>query len=160
MVRGKAELAVELLKKLEQTDAAVDRLESWQFAGAREYHPSFGSREARRADTRLGLVADQVAVPQGTNIGLSFIYHFDKGRGFWVAKNFDLPADWKGKQLIFKDGMIHAGSENVWMNGEPLGRMSQWPDANIVIPERYLKKGGENRITWLIQPASSQEWGG
>ena len=50
-------------------------------------------------------------------------------------------------------------SANVWINGEPLGRMWQWPDGNIIIPERVLKKGGENRITWLIQPPSSQEWG-
>ena len=37
--------------------------------------------------------------------------------------------------------------------------MWQWPDGNIIIPERVLKKGGENRITWLIQPPPSQEWG-
>ena len=159
LVRGKAELAVELLKKLEQTDAAVDRLESWQFAGAREYHPLLAREKLAGLTQGLDWSPIRWQFRREHNIGLSFIYHFDKGRGFWVAKNFDLPADWKGKQLIFKDGMIHAGSENVWMNGEPLGRMSQWPDANIVIPERYLKKGGENRITWLIQPASSQEWG-
>ena len=30
--------------------------------------------------------------------------------------------------------------------------MRQWQDRNIVIPAKLLKKGGKNRITWLLQP--------
>ncbi len=159
LIRGKPELAVALLKKLEQTEPAVDMLESWQFAGARENHPLLAREKLAGLTQGLDWSPISWLFRREHNWGLSFIYHFDKGRGFWVAKTFDLPAGWKGKQLIFKDGVIHASSENVWINGEPLGRMWQWPDGNIVIPERYLKKGGENRITWLIQPASRQEWG-
>ncbi len=173
LIRGKAELAVELLKKLEQTDAAVDRLESWQFAKAREYHPLLAPEKLAgltqgldwsplswlfRWDYKRGL---SIRFKEGHNV---LVVDFEDGHGFWLTRTFDLPADWKGKQLMFKTGLIHPNGgppliENVWMNGEPLGRMWQWPDGNIVIPERVLKKGGENRITRLIQPASNQAWG-
>ncbi|MDE0911386.1 MAG: PA14 domain-containing protein, partial [Myxococcota bacterium] len=162
LVRGKAELAVALLKKIDQIGPAVDILERWQFADAREYH--YLLARDKLAGLTQGLDWSPISWQFRTshNIGLSFRYHFDKGHGFWVAKTFDLPADWKGKQLIFKDGLRGgARGEYVWINGEPLGRMWQWPDGNIVIPERFLKKGGENRITWLIQPAPWQgrgEW--
>jgi len=162
LVRGKAELAVALLKKMEQTEPAVDMLERWQFADAREYHYLLARDKLAGLTQGLDWSPIRWQFRREHNIGLSFRYHFDKGRGFWVAKTFDLPADWKGKQLIFKDGLRGgARGEYVWMNGEPLGRMWQWPDGNIVIPERFLKKGGENRITWLIQPAPWQgrgEW--
>ncbi|MDE2658311.1 MAG: PA14 domain-containing protein, partial [Verrucomicrobiota bacterium] len=172
LVRGKAELAVALLKKLEQTDAAVDMLEPWQFAKARESHPLL-SRE-KLAGLTQGLDWSSISwlfrwdYKRGLSIRWTnhnvLVVDFEDGRGFWLTKTFDLPADWKGKQLMFKTGLITPNGgppliENVWMNGEPLGRMWQWPDGNIVIPERYLKKGGENRITRLIQPPSRQEWG-
>jgi len=164
LVRGKAEVTVELLKKIEQVGPAVDMLESWQFAEARAYHTLLP--RDKLAGLTQGLEWSPILWEFRTahNWGLSFIYDFDNGRGFWMAKTFDLPPGWKGKQLIFKYGVTHAGSAdassaNVWINGEPLGGMWQWPDGNIIIPERVLKKGGENRITWLIQPPSSQEWG-
>ncbi len=164
LVRGEAELAVELLKKLEQTDAAVDLLESWQFAEARAYHTLLPRDKLAGLTQGLDWSPVLWESRKSHNWGLSFIYPFDKGRGFWMAKTFDLPPGWKGKQLIFKYGVTHAGSANassanVWINGEPLGGMWQWPDGNIIIPERVLKKGGENRITWLIQPPPGQEWG-
>jgi len=164
LIQGKAELAVALLKKLEQADAAVDMLESWQFAEARAYHTLLP--RDKLAGLTQGLNWSPVLWEFRTahKWGLSFIYPFDKGRGFWMAKTFDLPPGWKGEQLIFKYGVTEASSAdassaNVWINGEPLGGMWQWPDGNIIIPERVLKKGGENRITWLIQPPPSQEWG-
>ncbi|MDA9961466.1 PA14 domain-containing protein [Opitutales bacterium] len=164
LVRGEAELAVSLLKKLEQVRPSVDMLESWQFAEARAYHTLLP--RDKLAGLTQGLDWSPVLWEFRTahNWGLSFIYPFDKGRGFWMAKTFDLPPGWKGKQLIFKygvtdDSSANASSANVWINGEPLGGMWQWPDGNIIIPERVLKKGGENRITWLIQPPPSQEWG-
>ena len=164
LVRGKAEVTVELLKKIEQIGPAVDMLESWQFAEARAYHTLLP--RDKLAGLTQGLDWSPVLWEFRTahNWGLSFIYPFDKGRGFWMAKTFDLPPGWKGKQLIFKygvtdDSSANASSANVWINGEPLGGMWQWPDGNIIIPERVLKKGGENRITWLIQPPPSQEWG-
>jgi WD40 repeat protein len=164
LVRGEAELAVSLLKKLEQVRPSVDMLESWQFAEARAYHTLLP--RDKLAGLTQGLDWSPVLWEFRTahNWGLSFIYPFDKGRGFWMAKTFDLPPGWKGEQLIFKygvtdDSSANASSANVWINGEPLGGMWQWPDGNIIIPERVLKKGGENRITWLIQPPPSQEWG-
>ena len=159
LVRGEAELAVSLLKKIEQVGPAVDMLESWQFAEARAYHTLLP--RDKLAGLTQGLDWSPVLWEFRTahNWGLSFIYPFDKGRGFWMAKTFDLPPGWKGEQLIFKYGVTDDSSANVWINGEPLGGMWQWPDGNIIIPERVLKKGGENRITWLIQPPPSQEWG-
>ena len=159
LVRGKAEVTVELLKKIEQIGPAVDMLESWQFAEARAYHTLLP--RDKLAGLTQGLDWSPVLWEFRTahNWGLSFIYPFDKGRGFWMAKTFGLPPGWKGKQLIFKYGVTDDSSANVRSNGEPLGGMWQWPDGNIIIPERVLKKGGENRITWLIQPPPSQEWG-
>ena len=171
LVRGKAELAVALLKKLEQTVPAVDMLEPWQFARAREDHRLLDREKLAgltqgldwspiswlfRWDYKRGL---PVRFKEGHNV---LLVDFEEGRGFWLTRTFDLPAGWKGKQLMFKAGLIRQNGgppliENVWINGEPLGCMWQWPDANIVIPERYLKKGGENRITRLIQPPSMQE---
>ena len=76
-----------------------------------------------------------------------------------MARDFDLPADWEGSQLIFKAGTPiktqhwqKDQTDHVWINGEPLGRMRQWPDQNIVIPAKLLNKGGKNRITWRFQP--------
>ena len=173
LVRGEAELAVALLKKLEQTQPAVDMLEPWQFARAREDHRLL-DRE-KLAGLTQGLDWSPISwlfrwdykrrlpirFKEGHNV---LLVDFEEGRGFWLTRTFDLPAGWKGKQLMFKAGLIRQNGgppliENVWINGEPLGRMWQWPDGNIVIPERYLKKGGENRITRLIQPPSMQEGG-
>jgi hypothetical protein len=172
LVRGKAELAVVLLKKIEQTDAAVDMIEPWQFAKAREYH--YLLDRDKLAGLTQGLDWSPISwlfrwdYKRGLSVRWTnhnvLVVDFDDGRGFWLTRTFDLPAGWKGKQLMFKTGLIHPNGgppliENVWINGEPLGRMWQWPDGNIIIPERFLKKGGENRITRLIQPPSSQEGG-
>ena len=108
LVRGKAEVTVELLKKIEQIGPAVDMLESWQFAEARAYHHLW-TRD-KLAGLTQGLDWSPILWQFRTahNWGLSFIYPFDKDRGFWMAKTFDLPAGWKGKQLIFKYGVTHA----------------------------------------------------
>ena len=158
LVRGEAEATVELLKKIEQIGPAVDMLESWQFAKASAYHYLLAGEKLAGLTQGVHWSPIRWQFRTAHNVGLSFIYPYEKGRGFWIAKTFDLPAGWKGKQLIFKFGVTHARSANVWINGEPLGRMWQWPDGNIIIPERVLKKGGENRITWLIQPPSRQDW--
>ena len=158
LVRGEAEATVELLKKIEQIGPAVDMLESWQFAKASAYHYLLAGEKLAGLTQGVHWSPIRWQFRTAHNVGLSFIYPYEKGRGFWIAKTFDLPAGWKGKQLIFKFGVTYARSANVWINGEPLGRMWQWPDGNIIIPERYLKKGGENRITWLIQPPSRQDW--
>ncbi len=158
LVRGEAEATVELLKKIEQIGPAVDMLESWQFAKASAYHYLLAGEKLAGLTQGVHWSPIRWQFRTEHGIGLSFIYPYEKGRGFWIAKTFDLPAGWKGKQLIFKFGVTHARSANVWINGEPLGRMWQWPDGNIIIPERVLKKGGENRITWLIQPPSRQDW--
>ena len=172
LVRGEAELTVALLKKIEQIDAAVDMLEPWQFAKASEYHPLLAREKLAGLTQGLDWSPLSWLFRWEYKRGLSIRYNnhkvllvsFEDGHGFWLTKTFDLPAGWKGKQLMFKTVLIHPNGgppliENVWINGEPLGRMWQWPDGNIIIPERVLKKGGENRITRLIQPASWQEWG-
>jgi WD40 repeat protein len=158
-VRGKAELAVALLKKIEQIGPTVDMLESWQYAKAREYHYLLAGDKLAGLTQGLHWSPIPWTFTTSHNRGLSFIFTFDQLRGFWMAQTFDLPAGWKGKQLIFKYGVVHSRKANVWINGEPLGGMWQWPDGNIIIPERVLKKGGENRITLLILPPSSEDRG-
>ena len=172
LVRGKAELAGALLEKFAQTEPAVDMLEPWQFAKAREYHYLLARDKLEGLTQGLDWSPLSWLFRWEYKRGLSIHYNnhkvllvdFEDGRGSWLTKTFDLPAGWKGKQLMFKTVLIHPNGgppliENVWINGEPLGRMWQWPDGNIIIPEGFLKKGGENRITRLIQPHSWQEWG-
>ena len=179
-VRGDTESALALLEKFQQTKPAVDMVDSWQFAEAREDRPiGDGDKLAaltaelewspiERPRHRIGydLYDDNYSyspIRGRTSLQkmLSDGWHipFKNNRGFWLARDFDLPADWQGNQLIFKactpiktQHWQKDQTDHVWINGEPLGRMRQWPDENIVIPAKLLKKGGKNRITWLFQP--------
>ena len=179
-VRGDTESALALLEKFQQTKPAVDMVDSWQFAEAREDRPIGDSDKLaaltaelewspiERPRHRIGydLYDDNYSyspIRGRTSLQkmLSDGWHipFKNNRGFWLARDFDLPADWDGNQLIFKAGTPiktqhwqKDQTDHVWINGEPLGRMRQWPDENIVIPAKLLKKGGKNRITWLFQP--------
>ena len=179
-VRGDTESALALLEKFQQTKPAVDMVDSWQFAEAREDRPIGDSDKLaaltaelewspiERPRHRIGydLYDDNYSyspIRGRTSLQkmLSDGWHipFKNNRGFWLARDFDLPADWEGNQLIFKAGTPiktqhwqKDQTDHVWINGEPLGRMRQWPDENIVIPAKLLKKGGKNRITWLFQP--------
>ncbi|MDA7874896.1 hypothetical protein N9B17_06955, partial [Rhodopirellula sp.] len=179
-VRGDTESALALLEKFQQTKPAVDLVDSWQFAEARE------ARSIGDSDKLAALTAELEWSPiERPRHRIGFDYHedhwnyqpirgrtslqkmlsdgwdipFKNNRGFWLSRDFDLPADWQDSQLIFKAGTPiktkhwqKDQTDHVWINGEPLGRMSQWPDENIVIPAKLLKKGGKNRITWLFQP--------
>ena len=172
-IRGDAESAQTLLEKFRQTEAAVDMLESWQFAEARKYHhladtdqlagPTAGLdwSPIERPRHLIGYNGRHYAPIHGRTAqqamsGYGWTIPFKHHRGYWLARDFDLPADWKGNQLSFEAG-LPAGYdcepiEHVWINGQPLGRMWQWLDEQIVIPAKLLKKGGKNRITWLLQP--------
>jgi len=149
-VRGDAEFVQALLEKFRQTEPAVDMLESWQFAEARKYHHLADTDKL--APLTAGLDWSPITRPRHWARDHMLTIPFKNNRGFWLAQDFDLPADWKGQQLVFKACVPKARIETVWINGEPLGGMWQWQDRNIVIPERLLKKGGKNRITWLLQP--------
>ena len=172
-IRGDAESAQTLLEKFRQTEAAVDMLESWQFAEARQYHhladtdqlagPTAGLdwSPIERPRHLIGYNGRHYAPIHGRTAqqamsGYGWTIPFKHHRGYWLARDFDLPADWKGNQLSFEAGLPAgyngAPIEHVWINGQPLGRMWQWLDEQIVIPAKLLKKGGKNRITWLLQP--------
>jgi len=184
-VRGDTESALALLEKFQQTKPAVDRVDSWQFAEAREgRHVGDSDKLAALTaelewspierprhrigyeliNSKYGMVHEAYQPINGRTslqkmLGDGWDIPFKNNRGFWLARDFDLPADWEGSQLIFKAGTPiktqhwqKDQTDHVWINGEPLGRMRQWPDENIVIPAKLLKKGGKNRITWLFQP--------
>jgi len=172
-VRGDTASAVAWLEKFEQTEPAVDMSASWQFAEARQYHHLADTDQL--APLTAGLDWSPIERPRhevgynGHNYqpihgrtaqqamsGYGWTIPFKHHRGYWLARDFDLPADWKASQLSFEAGLPAgyncAPIEHVWINGQPLGRMWQWLDEQIVIPAKLLKKGGKNRITWLLQP--------
>ena len=150
-VRGKAEFASTLLEKFSETEPAVDMSERWQFAEARKYHHLADTDQL--AGLTEGLDWSLITRPRHWDRDHMLTIFFKNNRGFWLARDFDLPADWKGNDLVFHAGLPPGAQlEHVWMNGQPLGRMWQWQDENIVIPAKLLKKGGKNRITWLLQP--------
>ncbi|MDE0854064.1 MAG: PA14 domain-containing protein [Nevskia sp.] len=169
-VRGDTESAAAWLEKFEQTEAAVDMLESWQFSEARQYHHLADTDKLagltagldwspiERPRHRIGYNSHHYApihgrTPQQAMSGWGWNIPFKNNRGHWLARDFDLPADWKSSQLVFEAGLPSgARVEQVWINGQPLGRMWQWLNEQIVIPAKLLKKGGKNRITWLLQP--------
>ena len=150
-VRGKAEFAAALLEKFSETEPAVDMSERWQFAEARKYHHLADTDQL--AGLTAGLDWSPITRPRHWDRDHMLTIPFKNNRGFWLARDFDLPAGWKGNDLVFHAGLPPGAQlEHVWMNGQPLGRMWQWQDENIVIPAKLLKKGGKNRITWLLQP--------
>jgi WD40 repeat protein len=150
-VRGKAELAAALLEKFSETEPAVDMSERWQFSEARKYHHLADTDQL--AGLTAGLDWSPITRPRHWDRDHMLTIPFNNNRGFWLARDFDLPAGWKGNDLVFHAGLPPGAQlEHVWMNGQPLGRMWQWQDENIVIPAKLLKKGGKNRITWLLQP--------
>ncbi|MDE2658511.1 MAG: PKD domain-containing protein, partial [Verrucomicrobiota bacterium] len=149
-VRGDAEFAATLLEKFGQADATVDMSERWQFAEVRQYHHLTDTDQL--AGLTAGLDWSPITRPRHWDRDHLLTIPFKNNRGFWLAQDFDLPADWKGQQLLFKAGVPKSRLEHVWINGEPLGRMWQWQDRNIVIPAKLLKKGDKNRITFLLQP--------
>ena len=150
-VRGKAEFAAALLENFSETEPAVDMSERWQFAEARKYHHLADTDQL--AGLTAGLDWSPITRPRHWDRDHMLTIPFKNNRGFWLARDFDLPAGWKGNDLVFHAGLPPGAQlEHVWMNGQPLGRMWQWQDENIVIPAKLLKKGGKNRITWLLQP--------
>jgi len=175
-VRGDTQSALALLEKFQQTKPAVDRVDSWQFAEARENHHLADTDKLagltagldwspiERPRHRIGYHREPHQPIRGRTalqemLGDGWDIPYKNNRGFWLARDFDLPADWEGSHLRFnagtpkiKDHWQKDQTEHVWINGEPLGRMRQWTDQDIVIPAKLLEKGGKNRITWLFQP--------
>jgi hypothetical protein len=135
-VRGEAEFAAALLKKFAETEPAVDMNERWQFAKARQYHHLADTDKL--AALTAGLDWSPITRPRHWDYHKGTRIYFENGRGFWLTQAFDLPSNWKGKRLMFNAGGPRGG--HVWINGEPLGRMWQWQDRNIVIPAKLLKK--------------------
>ncbi|MDP6629443.1 MAG: PA14 domain-containing protein [Kiritimatiellia bacterium] len=175
-VRGDAESAQALLEKFQQTEPAVDMFDSWQFSEGHEYRHVGDSEKLagltaeldwspiERPRHRIGVMPRNYQPLPGRSaleamLGNGWSIPFKENRGFWLARDFDLPADWGGSHLMFNAGVPKKERSwetdrigHVWINGEPLGRMWQWQDQNIVIPAALLNKGGKNRITWLFQP--------
>ena len=151
-VRGETELAAALLEKFSETEPAVDMSSN---AGnlPRPASIIILRTPIKLAGLTAGLDWSPITRPRHWDRDHMLTIPFKNNRGFWLARDFDLPAGWKGNDLVFHAGLPPGAQlEHVWMNGQPLGRMWQWQDENIVIPAKLLKKGGKNRITWLLQP--------
>jgi WD40 repeat protein len=152
-VRGKPDEAYALLAKREAVAPAVDLSQRWEMARARQYHRLTDSDKL--GELTAGLDWSPVTRPRDDSGKKGIGLRYENNLAYWIANQFDLPADWQGKQLVYhvnpNTGLPWAHHKHVWINGEPLGRMVQWPDGNIVIPASHLKKGTTNRITWLLQ---------
>jgi WD40 repeat protein len=152
-VRGKPDEAYALLAKREATAPAADLNHRWEMAKARQYHRLTDTDKL--GELTAGLDWSPVTRPRDDFWKKAIGLRYENNLAYWIANQFDLPADWQGKQLVYhvdpNTGLPWAHHKHVWINGEPLGRMAQWLDGNIVIPASNLKKGATNRITWLLQ---------
>ena len=120
--RRNGNFAATLLENIAQTEPAVDRLERWQFAEARKYHHLADTDQL--AGLTAGLDWSPITRPRHWDRDHMLTIPFKNNRGFWLARDFDLPAGWKGNDLVFHAGLPPGAQlEHVWMNGQPLGRM-------------------------------------
>ena len=94
-VRGDAEFAQTLLETFEQAGPAVDMSERWQFAEAREYHHLTDTDQL--APLTAGVGWSPITRPRHWDRDHVLTIPFKNNRGFWLARDFDLPADWKGQ---------------------------------------------------------------
>jgi len=152
-VRGKPEEAYELLAKLEATEPAIDLANRWEMARPRQYHCING--KDKLGQLAEGLEWSPVERPLDSYYRKGIVIRYENNLALWIANQFDVPAQWNGERLIYRVrrhiDLPWSNDKYVWINGEPLGRMWQWPDGNIIIPAKFLKKGQANRITWLLQ---------
>jgi hypothetical protein len=147
-----------LLEKLEQTEPTIDMDQGWQMAKARRIHYLTDTDKAD--ELTKGREWSPMTRPFDSHTREPLKEEFESGRGVWLTNEFHLPASWKGKELVLNPGTIHGGNMTAWFNGQPLGRMWQWPDRNIVVPAGLPRRGAKNRLTLLYQPRpqSYQPW--
>jgi len=139
--RAKPKEGLELVDKLQRTRPTIDLTGNWQMAEAKQWHA-------------LTATDGIPGVPEGlnwSNAALPFDVRSKEGRGIWLAKDIDLPASRKGKELVLALGDM-PGSGVIWFNGKRVGRPWQWPGGNIVIPAGMQRAGGKNRFAALFQP--------
>jgi WD40 repeat protein len=139
-VRAKPESGLELLEKLKRTVPALDMTGNWRTAEAKQWY------SLTAADDITGILNGL----SWTNALFPLSVTLEGGLGLWLAKDFDLPASWTGKELVLELGaMPRIGV--MWFNGRRLGEPWQWPDGNIVIPAGMLRRGGKNQFVALFQ---------
>ncbi|MBC2608065.1 sialate O-acetylesterase [Pelagicoccus albus] len=64
----------------------------------------------------------------------------------WFQKSFDLPKDFRGKDLLLELGAID-DSDTTWVNGHLVGAMSGWNTPREYVVSAKILKKGENVIT-------------
>jgi sialate O-acetylesterase len=70
----------------------------------------------------------------------------------WIQREFDLPADWVSKPLVFELGTIH-DTDTTWLNGKEIGRTDSYEHARRYKVPTGIAKSGKNIITLRITNA-------
>ena len=140
-LRNEAEKGLELIEKLKKTRRINDLTVGWEAARVRKRHDL--TPADKLGDLTKGLQWVKTDLPLEVNaLGV---------RGFWLARDIEVPSGFKGKPLVLDPGPInHSGL--MWFNGEPLGETRRGSDGSIVVPAAMLRPGGTNRFTALVQP--------
>jgi sialate O-acetylesterase len=63
----------------------------------------------------------------------------------WFRRDFDLPEDWVGKDLVLNLGPID-DRDTTWINGSKIGEMNDWNNARSYKVPNKLLKAGRNTI--------------
>ena len=128
-----------------------------QFA-RRDWLSLNGTWEFDFDDARQGLLAgwqncrlrDRIVVPFPYQSELSGVN--DKGihEVVWYSRLFDVPAEWRGKDLLLNFGAVDYRT-TVWVNGHEVGhnRGGHVPFSFDIAP--YLSKSGRNRVTLRVE---------
>lgn len=70
----------------------------------------------------------------------------------WIQREFELPADWADKTLIFELGTIH-DTDTTWLNGKEIGRTDSYEHARRYKVPAGIAKSGKNIVTLRITNA-------
>ncbi len=70
----------------------------------------------------------------------------------WIQREFDLPAGWEKKNLIFQLGTIH-DTDTTWLNGKEIGRNDSYERVTRYNVPAGVAKAGKNIITLRITNA-------
>jgi sialate O-acetylesterase len=70
----------------------------------------------------------------------------------WIQREFELPADWADKNLIFELGTIH-DTDTTWLNGKEIGRTDSYEHARRYKVPAGIAKSGKNIVTLRITNA-------
>jgi len=145
--RAEPKKGLQLLEKVKKAVPTVDLAGEWQMAQAERWH----------CLTPPDNVPD---VPKDLNWSdalLPLKVKAEDGRGIWLAKDIQLPASRKGKELVLDLGDM-PGSGVILFNGKRLGRPWQWGDGSIVVPAGMQRAGGTNRVAALFQPTDPPDY--